>query len=91
MRGMSRDIQIHVAYGDMRVSLIAEGVSWSPDVASDLVSRARDAWRNTLEELAFIGLIDIGDGEDGDDEVADPLFPGPNVLYVNNPEEEGHG
>lgn len=63
----SRDIQLHVRYGDIQVSMIAEGVSWSPDAANDLVNRTAVAWDNTLASLFEYGLIDIDADEDDDE------------------------
>lgn len=70
----SRDIVVRIVFGDIEVGIAAEGVSWSPDVASDMVARAKVLWHDALEELAAIGMLDIGGDEEseyalvGDDE-----------------------
>lgn len=70
----SRDIVVRIVFGDIEVGIAAEGVSWSPDVASDMVARAKVLWHDALEELAEIGMLDIGGDEEseyalvGDDE-----------------------
>ena len=73
----SRDIVVRIVFGDIEVGIAAEGVSWSPDVASDMVARAKVLWHDALEELAEIGMLDIGGDEEseyalvGDDEDGD--------------------
>ena len=70
----SRDIVVRIVFGEIEVGIAAEGVSWSPDVASDMVARAKVLWHDALEELAEIGMLDIGGDEEseyalvGDDE-----------------------
>ena len=68
MRGLSRDMSIHLAWQDMRISLIAEGTSWSPDVAKDLTNRLHETWHNALLELHRFGMLDNGGEEVEDDE-----------------------
>lgn len=84
MRPISRDMQLHIAYGDIRVSLIAEGVSWSPDVAQDMVNRGREAWSSTLEELALVGLTAGGwDDDDEEDDDAEEYGPTPDSELID--------
>lgn len=40
-----------VSYGDLQVTLTAEGASWNPDVADDLTKRVRQLWRDALEAM----------------------------------------
>lgn len=68
MRGLSKDMSIHLAWQDMRISLVAEGVSWSPDVAKDLTNRLHETWHNTLLELHRFGMLDNDDEDVDDDE-----------------------
>lgn len=66
-RGISRDIQAHVRYGEIGVAMVAEGVSWSPDAANDLVNRVSVLWENTLQALYSYGMLDT-DTDDEEDE-----------------------
>lgn len=68
MRGLSRDMSVHLAWQDMRISFVAEGVSWSPDVAVDMTNRLHEAWHNTLLELHQFGMLDNSVDDDDDDE-----------------------
>ena len=36
---MGRDLSATIVYGDLEVTITAEGVSWSGEVASDLMAR----------------------------------------------------
>lgn len=48
---VSRDITVRIIYGDVMVEVTAEGVSWSPDVADDLIKRVNGLWKSTLESM----------------------------------------
>lgn len=72
MRGLSRDMSVHLAWQDMRISLVAEGVSWSPDVAKDLTNRLHESWHNALLELHRFGMLDNGDTEVEEDDEFGP-------------------
>lgn len=65
-RAYSRDIQLHIRYGDIAIAMLAEGVSWSPDAAHDLVARASEAFNMTLASMAEYGLLEVD--EDDEDE-----------------------
>lgn len=67
MRGLSRNMHGYIAWQDMRVGLLAEDVSWSPDVASDMANRLHEMWHNTLLELYRFGMLD-GEHDEDDDE-----------------------
>lgn len=74
-RSTARDISMHVGYGDLRCSIVAEGVSWSPDVADDMITRMQQLWQNTLTtsweyEMTAVDEDDplyLVSDEDGDD------------------------
>ena len=42
---ISKNLIAKVTYGDLRVELIAEGASWNPDVADDLIKRVNNLWK----------------------------------------------
>lgn len=48
---VSKDIMVRIIYGDVMVELTAEGVSWNPDVADDLIKRVSTLWKSTLETM----------------------------------------
>jgi len=57
----------YISWQDMRVGLLAEDVSWSPDVASDMANRLHEMWHNALLELYRFGMLD-GEHDEDDDE-----------------------
>jgi hypothetical protein len=90
----SRDLGMHVAWGDIRCSIIAEGRSWSPDVANDMVNRMNQLWENTLTGISDTGYFDsMAEEEDDDDEygpVPDKELVEPRVVYLGE-DGEIHG
>jgi hypothetical protein len=62
-----RDLSMHAMYGEIRCSIIAEGVSWSPDVANDMVNRLHEVWYNTLHELNQFGMLGAEEEDDEDE------------------------
>lgn len=66
MKGLSQDLSLHLAWQDIRISFVAEGMSWRPDVAVDMTNRLHEAWHNTLLELHRFGMLD-NDPEDEDE------------------------
>lgn len=70
----TRDMNVTMQFGNMAFSLNAEGVSWSPDVASDMTTRVLGMFRETLAEAAAYGLLPSSADEleliteDGDDD-----------------------
>lgn len=48
---ISKNLIAKVTYGDLRVELIAEGASWNPDVADDLIKRVGMFWKESLESM----------------------------------------
>lgn len=62
----SRDISMHVGYGDLRCSIVAEGVSWSPDVADDMLARMARLWDQTLLTAWQYELSEVDEEEYAD-------------------------
>ena len=52
---VSKNIMGRVVYGDLRVELVAEGASWNPDVADDMIKRLNGMWRSSLEAMMETG------------------------------------
>ena len=80
----SRDIQLHVRYGEIQVSMIAEGVSWSPDAANDLVNRVAMAWDNTLASLYEYGLAEVDDEDDDYGPVPEKELIDPQIVTLED-------
>jgi hypothetical protein len=62
----SKNITVKVTYGDLVVELTAEGASWNPDVANDLIARTKILWRETVETMIETDawkMIDADDDE----------------------------
>ena len=65
------DISVMVRYGDLQVALQAEGVSWSPDVAADMVTRVQSLWSGVLAEAKVMGMLHSEEAESKMKEVGD--------------------
>jgi hypothetical protein len=76
-----RDLSMHAMYGEIRCSIIAEGVSWSPDVANDMVRRMQDLWNGTLTELYRFDMLDTTGNND--DEEDDEYGPTPDKELID--------
>jgi hypothetical protein len=48
MAGVSKNLLVVVSYGELTVELTAEGASWNPDVADDLIKRVSVLWKDSL-------------------------------------------
>lgn len=55
-----------IAYGDLQVTLTAEGASWNPDVADDLIKRVGQLWRESLESMQVTGAWETVDADEDD-------------------------
>lgn len=51
MAASNRSLIAKLQYGDLRVELTAEGASWNPDVADDLIKRVAALWREALDAM----------------------------------------
>jgi hypothetical protein len=84
MRIPSRDIGLHVNYLDLHIALIAQGSSWSPDVADDMVTRMKTAFDNAIHTLVEYGLVGEQEDEDEDEygPVPDKELVEPHIVYL---------
>jgi len=85
MRVPGRDISVHLAYLDLHLAVIAQGVSYSPDVADDMVGRMSKLFDESLMRLAEYGLLETE--EDEEDEfgpVPDKELTEPRIVYVED-------
>lgn len=71
----SKDMIIRIVYDDIRCELIAEGASWSPDVADDMTARIKDLWKAAMQTIVDTGAYEIRYGktevEEDEDEFED--------------------
>lgn len=61
-----QDLIAGIRMGDIAVSLVASGTSYSPDVSDDLVRRVLDLWDGALEGLAEVGMLEVGEESEED-------------------------
>jgi hypothetical protein len=54
-------------YGELRVELIAEGASWNPDVADDLIKRVNNLWKESLNAMVETNAWQLIDSDQEDD------------------------
>lgn len=47
----NRSLIAKLQYGDLVVTLTAEGASWNPDVADDLIKRVGALWKESLTTM----------------------------------------
>jgi hypothetical protein len=89
MRIPARDMSVHVAYLDLHLAVVAQGVSYSPDVADDMIGRMSKLLDESLTRLFEYGLL--GEQEEDEDEfgpVPDRELTDPRIVYV---EDEDNG
>lgn len=61
---VGKNLIAKVSYGDLKVELTAEGASWNPDIADDLIARVRVLWRDALEAMLETNAWDAVDVDD---------------------------
>ena len=85
MRVPNRDMSVHLAYLDLHLAIVAQGVAYSPDVADDMIGRMSKLLDESLLRLAEYGLLDTG--EDDEEEfgpVPDRELVDPRIVYVED-------
>ena len=85
MRVPGRDISVHLAYLDLHLAVIAQGVSYSPDVADDMIGRMSKLFDESLMRLAEYGVLETE--EDEEDEfgpIPDKELTDPRIVYVED-------
>lgn len=65
--GGNRSIIAKITYGDLKIELVAEGASWNPDIADDLIKRVKMMWRDSLESMLETNAWEAVDADDIDD------------------------
>lgn len=66
MAALSKNLIARIQYGDLRVELTAEGASWNPDVADDLIKRVSMLWRESLQAMLETNTWQAVDTDDED-------------------------
>lgn len=61
---VGKNLIAKVCYGDLKVELTAEGASWNPDVADDLIARVKTLWRDSLESMMETNAWEAVDADD---------------------------
>lgn len=81
-----RDMSMHVGYLDLRCTIIAEGVSWSPDVADDMVKRMKVLFDDTMLTAYQYGVLDAEGDEDEFGPQPDSELIEPRTVYLREDE-----
>jgi hypothetical protein len=68
MASGNRSLIAKLQYGDLIVTLTAEGASWNPDVADDLIKRVGMLWREALDAMLETNTWVAVDADYEDDE-----------------------
>ena len=78
-------MSVHLAYLDLHLAIVAQGVSYSPDVADDMIGRMSKLLDESLLRLAEYGMLDTED-EDEDEfgPVPDRELVDPRIVYVED-------
>jgi len=84
MRIPARDMSVHVAYLDLHLAVVAQGVSYSPDVADDMIGRMSKLLDESLTRLFEYGLLGEQDDEDEFGPVPDSELVDPRVVFVED-------
>lgn len=69
---MAKDMYASICYKDIRVEMTAEGSSWNPDIADDMVKRVKEMFADALKmivEYEGMEMFEV-DEEDIDVEVS---------------------
>lgn len=64
---INKNLIAKITYGDLKVELVAEGASWNPDVADDLIKRMGAMWKQSLEAMLETNswkTIDVDEDDD---------------------------
>lgn len=61
-----RNLIARVSFGDLKVELIAEGASWNPDIADDLMKRVKALYRDSVETMIETNAWGVDDDDDDD-------------------------
>lgn len=86
MRIPARDMSVHVAYLDLHLAIVAQGVSYSPDVADDMIGRMSNLLDQSLMRLAEYGLLESEEDEEEFGPVPDRELVDPRIVFVEDDE-----
>lgn len=54
---MAKDMKVYIAYDELWVEIMAEGVSYAPDALHDMMTQAIRGFSETISELRGHGII----------------------------------
>ena len=77
-------MSVHLAYLDLHLAVVAQGVSYSPDVADDMVGRMGKLLEESLMRLAEYGMLDTEEDEEEFGPVPDRELIDPRIVYVED-------
>jgi len=77
-------MSVHLAYLDLHLAIVAQGVAYSPDVADDMIGRMSKLLDESLMRLAEYGLLDTEEEEDEFGPVPDRELVDPRVVFVED-------
>lgn len=77
---------IHLAYLDLHLAVVAQGVSWSPDVADDMIGRMGKLFNESMYTLSEYGVFETEDEDDEFGPLPDKELVDPRVVYVEDDE-----
>ena len=66
MAASNRSLIARLQYGELKVELTAEGASWNPDVADDMIKRVSALWREALDAMLETNTWTAVDSDDED-------------------------
>jgi hypothetical protein len=84
VRVPNRDMSVHLAYLDLHLAIVAQGVAYSPDVADDMIGRMSKLLDESLMRLAEYGLLDTEEEEDEFGPVPDRELVDPRIVFVED-------
>jgi hypothetical protein len=84
MRVPNRDMSVHLAYLDLHLAVVAQGVSYSPDVADDMIGRMSKLFDESLMRLYEYGLFETEEEGDEYGPVPERELVDPRVVYVED-------
>jgi len=96
------NIGIHVNFLDLSLAIVADGVSWSPDVADDMTRRMKNLFDESICTLVSYGFLENEiERYDFEEETEDEEEPNdsppkelinPNIIFLMEKEfGEGNG
>jgi hypothetical protein len=84
MRIPARDMSVHVAYLDLHLAIVAQGMAWSPDVADDMIGRMGKLFDQSMLTLAQYGTFEEDEDDDEFGPTPDRELVDPRIVFVED-------